>query len=564
VEPVSALVAARTELGLLDLVVAGDWLIHAGRATLAQVRQALAEAKGRDCRKARRAGELVRDRVESPRETRLRLVIALSGLPEPECNVDLGDEWFFIARVDLYLREWDIAVEYEGDQHRTDSRVHARDLKRYEALAASGVLPVRVAKDHLRHPCEVAWRIFDALVSRGYDGPPPSFGPDWRTAFGVALPGVHLERWRLRASQSAETRMSHLSARSEQRVTISHVTSLPLQQRRLPSGSRSAQTPGMHSDDLNPRYDVVVIGGGAAGLNGALMLARSRRSVVVIDAGEPRNAPADGVHGLLAREGMPPSELLERGRAEVRSYGAAVVAGVVTSLLRAGDGFVVRLGDGRTVEARRLLITTGLADELPDIPGLRERWGRDVIHCPYCHGWEVRDRPIGVLATGPMVTHQALLLRQLSEDVVVLTHTAAISAEDRERMRARGIRLVDGEVVEVRIGGDRIVGVTLAGGEIVDREVLAVQSRMVARSGFLADLGLATTEHPMGGAYVPADPAGQTSVRGVYVAGNVTDLAAQVGAAAAGGAFVAARINADLVEEDTDAAVRTLRTAVPA
>jgi len=155
-------------------------------------------------------------------------------------------------------------------------------------------------------------------------------------------------------------------------------------------------------DQLNAGYDVVVVGGGAAGLSGALMLARSRRSVVVIDAGAPRNAPAAGVHGLLGREGTPPTELLERARAEVRGYGGHVVNGEVSTVTRDGDGFRVALSDRRAVRARRLLVATGLVDELPDIPGLRDRWGRDVLHCPYCHGWEVRDQAIGVLATGPL------------------------------------------------------------------------------------------------------------------------------------------------------------------
>src|SRR5689334_13038452 len=143
---------------------------------------------------------------------------------------------------------------------------------------------------------------------------------------------------------------------------------------------------------MTGNYDVAVVGGGAAGLNGALMLARSRRSVAVIDAGEPRNAPAEGVHGLLGREGMPPAELLALGREEVRSYGGHVVTSRVTGAARKDDGFVLALDDGREVRARRLLVTTGLVDELPDVPGLRELWGSDVIHCPYCHGWEVRDK----------------------------------------------------------------------------------------------------------------------------------------------------------------------------
>jgi thioredoxin reductase len=312
----------------------------------------------------------------------------------------------------------------------------------------------------------------------------------------------------------------------------------------------------MPSDDLNSSYDVVVVGGGAAGLNGALMLARSRRSVVVLDAGQPRNAPAQGVHGLLARDGISPVELLERGRAEVRSYGGAVVSGTVTTVDRLPSGFTVRLADGRAVSARRLLVTTGVVDELPEVPGLRERWGRDVIHCPYCHGWEVRDRAIGVIASSPMVAHQALLFRQLSSDVTVFAHTVELTAQDRERLDARSIRIVDGTVTGLRIDDDRISGVVLADGSVVPRSVLTVQSRAVARAGLLTSLGLTAVEHPMGmGSYVVADQAGQSSVPGVYLAGNVSDLGAQVGAAAAAGALAGARINADLVEEETAAAV---------
>lgn len=301
---------------------------------------------------------------------------------------------------------------------------------------------------------------------------------------------------------------------------------------------------------MTDEYDVVVIGGGAAGLNGALMLARSRRSVLVLDAGAPRNSPAEGVHGLLGHDGMPPAELLERGRAEVRSYGGQVESAEVATARAAGDGFAVEVADGRTVRARRLLVATGLTDELPDIAGLRERWGRDVVHCPYCHGYEVRDRAIGVLATGPMAVHHALLFHQLSADVTLFTHTAPPpSGEDAERLAALGIPLVGGKVESLEIAGDRITGVRLADGAVVPRDVVAVGPRMVARAGFLADLGLPTAENPMG-VYVPADPAGRTEVPGVWAAGNVTDLSAQVGAAAAAGALAGAQINADLVAEE--------------
>jgi thioredoxin reductase len=307
--------------------------------------------------------------------------------------------------------------------------------------------------------------------------------------------------------------------------------------------------------------DVVVVGGGAAGLSGALMLARARRSVVVVDAGAPRNAPADGVHGLLGRDGTPPVELLDRGRAEVRSYGGEIVRGEVETVERDGDRFAVRLAGGGLLRGRRLLVTTGLVDELPDVPGLRERWGRDVVHCPYCHGWEVRDRAIGVLATGSMSMHQTLLFRQWSPDVMLFTHRSPVpEPEQAERLAARGIAVVPGEVAALEVTGDRLTGVRLADGTVIAREVVAVAPRMVARAGLLASLGLRAVEHPSGaGEHVPADPTGRTEVPGVWVAGNVTDLSAQVGAAAAAGAFAAAQINFDLVTEETDAAVAAYR-----
>jgi thioredoxin reductase len=308
-------------------------------------------------------------------------------------------------------------------------------------------------------------------------------------------------------------------------------------------------------------WDVVVVGGGAAGLSGALMLGRARRSVVVVDAGGPRNAPAAGVHGLLGRDGMPPGELLERGRSEVRAYGGEIVDGEVDAVDRDGDRFAVRLAGGATLRARRLLVTTGLVDELPDVPGLRERWGRDVVHCPYCHGWEVRDKAIGVLASGPMSVHQALLFRQWSADVTLFTHRApAPDPEQAEQLAARGIAVVPDEVAALEVTGDRLAGVRLADGTVVAREVVAVAPRMVARAGPLAALGLRAVEHPSGaGEHVQADPTGRTEVPGVWVAGNVTDLTAQVGTAAAAAALAAAQINADLVSEDTRAAVAAYR-----
>jgi thioredoxin reductase len=316
------------------------------------------------------------------------------------------------------------------------------------------------------------------------------------------------------------------------------------------------------TDEMRTHYDVVVIGGGAAGLNGALMLARSRRSVLVVDAGAPRNAPAEAIHALLGHDGRSPAELLELGRDEVRRYGGEVTTGEVTRATRDVDGFAVLLADGRSVRSRRLLVATGLVDTLPDVPGVHERWGDDVVHCPYCHGWEVRDRAIGVLATGPMSMHQVLLFRQLSADVVYFRHTTRLGDEEAEQLAARGIRVVEGEVDSLVVADEQLTGVRLRDGTAVDREVLVVGTRMTARAGFLADLGLRATEHPSGlGEHLPVDPTGRTDVPGVWAAGNVTDFAAQVGPAAAAGAVAGAHINADLVAEETRRSVESYRIA---
>jgi alkyl hydroperoxide reductase subunit AhpF len=220
--------------------------------------------------------------------------------------------------------------------------------------------------------------------------------------------------------------------------------------------------------------DVVVVGGGAAGLSAGLMLARARRRVTVVDAGAPRNAPAAGVHALLALDGVSPAELLARGRAEVTGYGGEIIAGEVTAVSTAPEGFAVKImTNGGGLRARRLLIATGLVDELPEIPGLRERWGREVIHCPYCHGWEVRDRLIGVL-------------------------------------------VVPGPVVRLEAGHDHALGVRLDGGRLTEVDVVAVASRMVARAGVFSDLGIEPAEHLMG-SYIAADQTGRTAVPGVWV-----------------------------------------------
>ena len=309
-------------------------------------------------------------------------------------------------------------------------------------------------------------------------------------------------------------------------------------------------------------YDVVVIGGGAAGLAGATALARSRRSVLVLDAGDPRNATAGHVHNFLTRDGTPPSTLYALGTDEVTGYGGRVEHGRVTGVQRDGDAFRIDTGD-RTVTARRLLVATGARDELPDVPGLEARWGVDVLHCPYCHGWEVRDRAVAVLATSAMAVHQALMWRQLTDRVTLALDSRLAPAPtdaERERLDARGVAVVEAEVARVEGEPGALVGVRLADGRLVEADAVAVGGVLQARSALLEGLGAATEEVRRGdivlGSRVVTGPTGATTVPGVWAAGNVADPMAQVVVAAGAGFVAGAAINGDLVEEDVRNAVR--------
>ena len=282
-------------------------------------------------------------------------------------------------------------------------------------------------------------------------------------------------------------------------------------------------------------FDVVVVGGGAAGLSAGVVLGRARRRVAVVDAGAPRNAPAAHMQGFLSRDGMPPADLLAAGREEAQRYGVEIIEDVV---LRVEDGLTVHLASGTELETRRLLIATGVRDELPEIPGAAERWGRDFLHCPYCHGWEVRDQPIAVLATGDGSVQHAHLLRQWSEDVVFFTHTQTISADDRAQLEARGVAVIDGRVVRLVVEDDRLTGVELEDGEVVTRT--AVFIRPTPRPDRLMDQLRCEV----------VDATGRTSASGVWAAGNVVDPRLQVIAAAGAGNVAAIAINADLVAED--------------
>jgi thioredoxin reductase len=304
------------------------------------------------------------------------------------------------------------------------------------------------------------------------------------------------------------------------------------------------------------QHDVVVIGGGAAGLSAALVLSRARRRVLVTDAGQPRNAPATHMHGYLSRDGMAPAELLAAGRDEVTRYGGQILAGTVTHLVPDGSGFGVLLAGGQRISTRRLLVTTGLRDELPDIPGLRERWARDVLHCPYCHGHEVRDRPLGVLGGTPGTVRYALIVRQWTHDLVYFTPPDLLTATERTQLLARGVGIVEGTVEQLVIDdADQLHGVQLGDGSVIPREALFVPPRFVPNNTLLVDLDVAVDAD----GWAVVDSTGRTSVPGVWAAGNVVDPRAQVITAAGAGSAAAIALNADLVDDDVRDAVSDLK-----
>ncbi|MFF7547734.1 NAD(P)/FAD-dependent oxidoreductase [Streptomyces canus] len=299
-------------------------------------------------------------------------------------------------------------------------------------------------------------------------------------------------------------------------------------------------------------YEVIVIGGGAAGLSAALVLGRARRRTLVVDAGEPRNTPAAHMQGFLTRDGMPPAEFLAIGREEIKGYGVELVRDRVVEV---ASGFAVTLASGRVLKARRLVVATGLKDELPDVPGVAARFGKDVLHCPYCHGWEVRDQAFGVLATTPLSVHQALMVSQWSKDVTLFLHTVAeseLSDDDLRRLAAAGVGVVAGEVAELVVTDDRLTGVRLEDGTTHAREVVFTAPRAVPQNGLLQRLGAELQETPFG-SYPVVDGNWQTTVPGVYAVGNAAGFGEQVINAASAGYRAAATINGELLMADLDA-----------
>ena len=296
-------------------------------------------------------------------------------------------------------------------------------------------------------------------------------------------------------------------------------------------------------------YDSVIIGGGAAGLSAALVLSRAGRRVLLVDSGSPRNAKAQHLHGFLSRDGMAVSELLDVGRREVLGYGAEIVKARVESIWK---DLTVHCDNGIDVSTRAVLVATGLRDELPPNAGLTELWGRKVLHCPYCHGYEVRESALGVIGgeNRPFSIHQASLVRQWSEDVVFFPGIIELEPAERRRLQARGVYIAEGAVRAVEDDGDG-VSVVLESGTAIHRSAVFVGPRFLPRHELLVELGCARAAS----GWIETDAVGTTSVPGVWAAGNVADSPAQIIDAASAGSRAAIAINHYLLEQDIVAAV---------
>lgn len=297
-------------------------------------------------------------------------------------------------------------------------------------------------------------------------------------------------------------------------------------------------------------FDAIVVGGGPAGLSAALSLGRSRRRVLVAASGPTRNAPADAAHNVFTRDGTPPAELVRIGREQLARYDVVVREEWAADAERTDDGFAVTFAGGDRVEARGVVLATGVRDVLPDVPGLAELWGRGVFHCPYCHGWEVGGRPLAVYARGldpERTLHLCRLIRGWSDDVVLFTDGPAdLSAEDRARVERNGIAVREERIERVAGSDGDLEAVVLDGGEAVPRGGLIVSPAQELRSDLPHRLGCVLTTDGR----VEAGLGGRTPVPGVFVAGDIGPGMQSVVAAMASGTLAGAMLNHDLLEEE--------------
>lgn len=297
-------------------------------------------------------------------------------------------------------------------------------------------------------------------------------------------------------------------------------------------------------------WDTIIIGGGPAGLSAALTLGRCRRRVLVCDAGQPRNRSSDHLHAYLTRDGMAPGEFLRIGREQLRAYDTVRLTHCeVVEASRAADAFEIVLADGARERGRTLLLATGVVDHVPPIAGIEPLYGKSVHHCPYCDGWEWRDRPLAVYGRGDdKGAGLALMMLQWSSDVVLLTDgPAALSADERERLDARGVRVREDAIARLEGTGGQLARVVFGDGRCLDRAALFFNTGQHQRSPLAAALGCAFDER---GGVVAKDYEVATSVPGVYVAGDASRDVQLVVIAAAEGVKAGFAINRDLLAAD--------------
>jgi thioredoxin reductase len=303
---------------------------------------------------------------------------------------------------------------------------------------------------------------------------------------------------------------------------------------------------------METTWDCIVVGAGAAGLSAALVLGRARRRTLVVDAGRQSNRDAPGIGGLLGHDARPPAEFYAAGRDELAAYPTVELrSGEVLRGEQHNAGFLLELGDGSREVARRVLLATGMDYRLPSLPGIVERWGRSVFHCPFCHGWEVRDQPLAVLDRGAEGVRRALLLRFWSDDVTLLADgPGELGAEDAERLRAAGVTVDERRVAGLRGPDSALTAVAFAdGGERPCRGLL-VPVTLHQRSALAEQLGAAPTgPGPIVVDAVEVDPMFHTSVPGLFAAGDLSTRMPSVANAVAAGSSAAAMIVHDLMAE---------------
>ena len=297
-------------------------------------------------------------------------------------------------------------------------------------------------------------------------------------------------------------------------------------------------------NERNWDWDCIVVGGGAAGLSAALVLGRARRRTLVIDAGRQSNRPAEGVGGLLGHDGRPPAELYALGAEQIAAYPSVEIRpGEVRSGARDGGGFTLELSDGTTERGRRVLLATGMDYRYPEVPGIAERWGRAVVHCPFCHGWEVRERPLAVLDRGADGARRALLLRAWSDDVTLLANgPAELEPADAASLRAAGVEVDERRVTGLVGPGTSLSAVVLEDGERPCGGLL-VPVTLHQLSPLTRQLGAEYSEKPpMTTEAIAVDGTFATSVDGLFAAGDVIAAMPSVATAVAQGSAAAAMI----------------------